>query len=175
MKNKRLLKLSQPSIRQSLPELYTQKQDGCHEYSSLRYIVGTRDGSYANIGDDYEQLFSVKTIGDGEETIVKLDHCPLQPKVQQVLQSSDKDSFQEKAIKMEMFQWILRIDGISFVLLCILLLLVILSKVKKNSKESIFVLKIMWLALSIQFKAPATDLKIGNALTENLQHGGGNR
>ena len=65
-KNKRLLKLSQPSISQSLPELYTHKQDGCHEYSSLRNVVGTGDGSYANLGDDDEEHFSDKTIGSAE-------------------------------------------------------------------------------------------------------------
>ena len=158
-----------------MPELYTHNQDGCHEYCSLRYVVGTMDGT--NIGDDYEQHFSVKTIGNGEETIVKLDHWPLQQKVQQVLQSSDKDSLQEKAKKMGMFQWILRIAGISFVLLCILLLLVILSIPAQQGKsqnefkrENIYFGNNVVSFVNTKFKAPATDLKIGIALKENMRH-----
>ena len=100
---KRLLKFSQPSISQSLPELHTQKKDGCHEHSSLRNVVDTQDGSYSNIGDDSEEHFRVKTIRDGEETILKLDPCPLQQKVQQVLKISDKDSLQENTGNMGMF------------------------------------------------------------------------
>ena len=72
--------------------LYTQKQDGCHEYVSLRYHVDTRDGSPNNIGDDDEESENGRAIGDCEETFYKLDPCPLQQKVQQVLKSSDKDS-----------------------------------------------------------------------------------
>jgi hypothetical protein len=53
--------------------------------------VDTGDGSYDNIGDDDKEHFSDKTIGS-EETIIKLDPCPLQQKVQQVLKRSDKDS-----------------------------------------------------------------------------------
>ena len=89
--------------------------------------MDTGDGSYDNIGDDDEEHFSVKTIEDAEETIVKLDPCPLQQKVQQFLQIPEKDQFQENTGNMVIFQWILRIAGICFVLFSILLVLVILS------------------------------------------------
>ena len=79
---------------------------------------------FDNIGDD-EDSGNDRAIGDGDETIVKLDPCSLQQKVSQGLQSFDRDLHQEKTEKIRMFQWILRIAGISLVLLCILLLLVI--------------------------------------------------
>ena len=49
--------------------LYTQKQDGCDEYVSLRYHVDTRDGSPDNIGDDDEESENGRAIGNGDETI----------------------------------------------------------------------------------------------------------
>ena len=73
------------SVNKSLPELYTLKQNGCHEYCSLRYRVDTRDGSFDNTGDDEDSDID-RAIGDGDETIVELDPCSLQLKVQQVLQ-----------------------------------------------------------------------------------------
>ena len=176
-KSTRLLKLSQPSNSQSLPELYTQKQDGCHEYSSLIYVVCTMDGSDDNIGDDDKEHFSVRPIGYAEETIVKLDPCPLQQKVQQVLQISDK----ENTGNIGMFQWILRIAGICFVLLCILLLLVILSiphqgeSQNSATRENICIENNAVSFVNTKFKAPATDLKIGIALKQDLQHGRSNR
>ena len=179
-KSKGLLKLSQPSISQSVPELYTLKQNGCQEYCSLRYVVGTGDGSYDNIGDDDKEHFSDKTIGS-EETIIKLDPCPLHQKVLQVLKISDKDSFQENTGNMGVFQWILRIAGICFVLLIILLLLVIFSIPAQGgsqntaTRENICIKNNVVSFVNTKFKAPATDLKIGIALKENLRHVGGNR
>ena len=143
--------------------------------------MDTGDGSYDNIGDDDEEHFSVKTIEDAEETIVKLDPCPLQQKVQQVLQIPEKDQFQENTGNMGIFQWILRIAGICFVLLIILLLLVIFSIPAQGgsqntaTRENICNNNIVVSFVNTKFKAPATDLKIGIALKENLRHVGGKR
>jgi hypothetical protein len=178
--SKRLLKCFQPSISQSLPELYTQKKSGCHEYSSLRNVVDTVDGSYANLGADKEHFID-KTIGSAEETILKLDLSPLQQKVHQVLKISDKDSFQENTGNMGMFHWILRIAGLCFVLLCILLLLVIFSIPAQGepqntaTRENISIENNVVRFVDTKFKAPATDLKIGTALKENFEHSRGNR
>ena len=50
--------------------------------------VDTRD---EEIGEYDEDSDNGRAIGDGEETIVKLDPCSLQQKVQHGLQSSDRD------------------------------------------------------------------------------------
>ena len=175
------MKRSPTLISQSLPELYTHKQDGCHEYCSFIYVVDTWDCSYANLGDDDEEHFSFKIIESAEKTILQLDPCPLQQKVQQVLKISDKDSFQENTGNMGVFQWILRIAGICFVLLIILLLLVIFSIPTQGEsqntakRENICIGNNVVSFVNTKFKAPATDLKIGIAFKENVQPSRDNR
>ena len=98
--------------------------------------------------------------------IVQMDPCPLQQKIETILKSSATESDKEKQEHIGMFQWILRLAGLSFTLLIVLLVVVLfmINSQHRNgqnviSAEYIFTENNLVSYVNTKFKAPSSYLK----------------
>ena len=138
-----------------------------HSLPDLSYIL-TSPGCQINIGNNADAA-----IGLNDEDILQSGPCPLQRRVERLWRSSANQSENDTPEKAGLFQWILRISGLCFFLLCILLLLVVLGipchqvdGEREIKRESILTEENLVSFVNTKFKAPATDVQ--KNLTSNM-------
>ena len=176
--NKQLSNHSTLTFSHSLPVMYKGSSDDDCLYSHSLPCLGEVCGDTSeHTGDNSNECknHSLKVCDDACHTnsdndkestkVVQIEPCPLQQKVERILKSSDKESVSQKVKKTGTFQWILRLAGLSFALLSILLLVVLLvipyrqgKSQAESSAENIFAEKNLISFVNTKFRAPATDL-----------------
>ena len=114
--------------------------------------------------DDNEDESSVQEPDEPVKSII-LSPCPLQQKMETVMNTGRGLKTAKYTEKASLFQWILRVAGISFITLILVLLLIILLIPNKNRvsekeeiREEIDVKGNVISFVNTKFKAPATDM-----------------
>ena len=140
--------ICEQNIWHSMPEI--DERLGCPSLANI-----------ANISDE--------EIKDIEKEVLKVEDInptPFQQKVEMKANGLDKEHLPEKPKGTGIFQWILRIAGVSFCLLSFVLLLVLLAKHMRqgdrktnNSDEIILDEKNIVRFVNTKFRAPASEVQ----------------
>ena len=154
--NKRLRKkiegkvsnICEQNIWHSMPEI-DERQD-CTSLANVAFI------SEAEIKDIEKEILKV----------VDINPTPFKQKVEIKTNSLEKESLAEKPKGTGVFQWILRIAGLSFCLLSFMLLVVLLVKhlrqgkrKTENSDENVLDEKNVVRFVNTKFRAPASEVR----------------